>query len=143
LLGYDYEIVYKKGAENLAADALSRILEYAELHNISTPTWPTFELIKEEQHRDPKLQQIVQRLTHDPSSIPHHSLARDHLRYKGRIILAANSTHKITILQELHAAPSAGHSGFLRTYKRISRLFYWKGMKWDIKQFVAECEVCQ
>jgi len=91
----------------------------------------------------PKLQQIVQRLTHDPSSIPHHSLARDHLRYKGRIILAANSTHKITIFQELHAAPSAGHFGFLRTYKRISRLFYWKGMKRDIKQFVAECEVCQ
>jgi hypothetical protein len=91
----------------------------------------------------PKLQQIVQRLTHDPSSISHHSLARDHLRYKGRIILAANSTHKITIFQELHAAPSAGHFGFLRTYKRISRLFYWKGMKRDIKQFVAECEVCQ
>jgi hypothetical protein len=67
----------------------------------------------------------------------------DHLRYKGRIILAANSTHKITILQELHATPSAGHSRFLQTYKRISRLFYWKGMKRDIKQFVAECKVCQ
>jgi hypothetical protein len=58
-------------------------------------------------------------------------------------MLATNSTHKSVILQELHASPSAGHSGFLRTYKCISRIFYWKGMKQDIKQFVAECEVCQ
>jgi hypothetical protein len=112
LLGYDYETVYKKGVENLVADALSRIPEQAELHSISTPTSSTLELIKEEQQNDPELQQIVQRLTHDPS-IPHYSLAVDHLRYKGRIILASHSTHKVTVLQELHAALSAGHSGFL------------------------------
>jgi hypothetical protein len=58
-------------------------------------------------------------------------------------MLATNSTHKSVILQELHASPSAGHSGFLRTYKRFSCIFYWKGMKQDIKQFVAKCEVCQ
>jgi hypothetical protein len=74
LLGYDYDIVYKKGAENLVADALSRIPEYAELHTISATTWPTIEIIKDEQHSDPKLQKIVQKLTHDPASVPHYSL---------------------------------------------------------------------
>jgi hypothetical protein len=71
LLGYDYEIVYKKGVENLVVDALSCLREHAELHNLSTPTWPTFELIKEEQQSDPELQNIVQRLIHDPSFVPH------------------------------------------------------------------------
>lgn len=129
LLGYDYEIVYKKGVENLVANPLSRIPEHAKIHAISTPTWPTFDLIKQEQQNDPELQKIVRMLEQDPSSISHHSWVVDHLRYKGKIILVANSTHKIIILQELHAAPSVGHSGLLCTYKRISWLFYWKGMK--------------
>jgi hypothetical protein len=59
LLGYDYEIVYKKGVENLVADALSRFLKHAELHSLSTPTWPIFDLIKEEQQSDIELQKIV------------------------------------------------------------------------------------
>jgi hypothetical protein len=59
LLGYDYDIVYKKGTENLVADALSCILEYVELHTISTTTWPIIEIIKDEQHSDPELQKIV------------------------------------------------------------------------------------
>jgi hypothetical protein len=58
LLGYDYEIVFKKGVENLVANALSRIPEHAELHNISTPTWPTLELIKEEQQSDLSSQRL-------------------------------------------------------------------------------------
>jgi len=54
LMGYDYKIVYKKWVENLVADALSRILEHEKIHAISTPTWPTFDLIKQEKRNDPK-----------------------------------------------------------------------------------------
>ena len=36
-----------------------------------------------------------------------------------------------------------GHSGFFRTFKRITQDLYWVGMKGDIKKFVAECEICQ
>ena len=36
-----------------------------------------------------------------------------------------------------------GHSGFLRTYKRLTRDFFWVGMKNDIKEFVEKCLVCQ
>jgi hypothetical protein len=58
LLRYDYEIGYKKGVENLVADVLSHLPENAELHSLSTPTWPTFELIKEEQQSDLKLKRL-------------------------------------------------------------------------------------
>jgi hypothetical protein len=47
------------------------------------------------------------------------------------------------VLSELHATPTAGHSGFTKTYDRVKRSFFWDGMKQDIRKFVAECEVCQ
>ena len=36
-----------------------------------------------------------------------------------------------------------GHSGFLRTYKRIAGELYWQGMKAVIKKYCAECLICQ
>lgn len=133
LLGSDYDIVYKRGTKNLVVDALSHLPEQAEPHTISTTTSPILEPIKEEQNNDPELQKIVRKLARDLASVSHHSWAMNHLCYKGPIILGTNSTHKSTILQELHATLSTGHSRFLQTYKRISRLSYWK----------EECEVCQ
>jgi hypothetical protein len=47
------------------------------------------------------------------------------------------------VLSELHATPTAGHSGFTKTYDRVKRSFFWDGMKQDIRNFVAECDVCQ
>ena len=47
------------------------------------------------------------------------------------------------VLSELHATPTTGHSGFTKTYDRVKRSFFWDGMKQDIRNFVAECDVCQ
>jgi hypothetical protein len=47
------------------------------------------------------------------------------------------------VLSELHATPIAGHSGFTKTYDRVKHSFFWDGMKQDIHNFVAKCEVCQ
>jgi hypothetical protein len=47
------------------------------------------------------------------------------------------------MLSELHATPTAEHSGFTKTYDRVKRSFFWEGMKQDIRKFVTECEVCQ
>jgi hypothetical protein len=143
LLGYDYEIIYKKGAENLVVDALSRIPKHSDIFAISIPAYSTLDQIKKEQQEDPKLKKVLQKLELDPSFVSHFSWHADHLRYKGRIALTFHSSHKSIVLQECHESPSAGHSEFLRTYKCITHVFYWKGMKADIKQFVTECETCQ
>ena len=47
------------------------------------------------------------------------------------------------ILQEFHDSAWGGHSRIFRTYKRISDLFYWEGMKNAVQQYVRGCEVCQ
>ena len=44
---------------------------------------------------------------------------------------------------ELHTSPLGGHSGFLKTYHRVKKDFFWDGLKLDIQNFVAECLVCQ
>jgi hypothetical protein len=50
---------------------------------------------------------------------------------------------KSTVLSELHATPITGHSGFTKIYDRVKRSFFWDGMKQDIRNFVAKCDVCQ
>ena len=44
---------------------------------------------------------------------------------------------------ELHTSPLGGHSGFLKTYHRVEKEFFWDGLKSDIQNFMAECLVCQ
>ena len=62
LLGFDYEIIYKKGSENLVADALSRLPKQAELVAISIPICETLEVIRREWANNPKIQNIIKKL---------------------------------------------------------------------------------
>jgi hypothetical protein len=44
---------------------------------------------------------------------------------------------------ELHTSPVGGHSGFLKTYQRIKKEFFWDGLKTDVQRFIAEFLVFQ
>ena len=55
LMGYDFQVEYRKGAENLVADALSRKEEKAELAAISNPVPRWLDTIKEEVLTNSKL----------------------------------------------------------------------------------------
>jgi hypothetical protein len=46
------------------------------------------------------------------------------------------------VISALHSSALGGHSGFPVTHSRLKQLFYWKGMKTDIKHFVATCSIC-
>lgn len=47
------------------------------------------------------------------------------------------------ILKDYHDSIFGGHFGSAKTYAKIKRKFYWKGMKKDIEDYVKQCKKCQ
>ena len=47
------------------------------------------------------------------------------------------------ILQEAHDFPLAGHLGIFKTYRKLRKRFFWKGMKEYFQKYVNGCKVCQ
>lgn len=143
LLGYEFDIVYKVGASNKVADALSRKEEDKELQGISRPFWQDISSIDEEVMADPVLVKIIKELEGNPDSHPQYTLENGRLHYRGRLVLAANSTWIPRLMQEFHSSPTGGHSGVYRTYRRVAQSLYWPGMKKTVTDYVAACLVCQ
>lgn len=69
MLGYDYEIIYKKGRENIVANALSRQFEEeSTLFAISLPIPEWIEEARREWFSHPWLSQLITQLQVDPNS---------------------------------------------------------------------------
>ena len=60
-----------------------------------------------------------------------------------RIIIPNDIEIKKQILKEFHSVPYSAHPEVQRTLSRIRRVFYWKGMTVDIREFVESCPICQ
>ncbi|XP_026445458.1 uncharacterized protein LOC113346084 [Papaver somniferum] len=141
LLGYDYEIIFRPGKDNAAAGALSRQSSFH--YSLTAPVFSGVTEIMHECHNDTEYGELIQRLVADPTYKRNYSYVDGILRYKCRIVVVSTSSWCSKILQEFHSTPIGGHSGFLRTYKRIQHNFYWKGLKQSVKNFILHCEVCQ
>jgi hypothetical protein len=74
---------------------------------------------------------------------PRYSWFHDELRYKIHLYLSKQSKCKSTVLYELHATSTAGHSRFTKTYEKVKRSFLWDRMKQYVHNFVVECDVCE
>ncbi|RVW17875.1 Transposon Ty3-I Gag-Pol polyprotein [Vitis vinifera] len=118
LLGYDYEITYKLGRENFVADALSRLIGSPSLNTlfVSQTTCGM------QSRRKPTSIPTWSELASLPLQILEHPTS-------GRM--------------KFHDSPYGGHSGVLRTYKRLAQQFYWPSMHKVIQQYVTSCTVCQ
>jgi hypothetical protein len=144
LFGYDYEVIYNKGKDNVVVDALSRKYEdEGSLFSLSfiLPDW--LKAVHQEWLHDPKSSHLIQKLLSNSLVSPRYSWLNEELRYKGRLYLSKQSKLKSMVLSKLHATPTAGHSGFTKTYDWVKCSFFWDGMKHDVRNFVAECYVCQ
>ncbi|PWA55521.1 hypothetical protein CTI12_AA426720 [Artemisia annua] len=130
LLGFDYEILYKNGSENKAADALSRIPTSAQLLHLALSTITS----------DYKL---VEDLEKNPQSHKHYALLQGQLRRKGKLVVGNNEPLRLALLNYFHSDPSGGHSGVQATMKRVTSFCYWRKLRQQVKTFVANCGVCQ
>lgn len=92
---------------------------------------------------DEHFSQIKKELEVDPKNQTNYTLEQGRLLHKGRLVLPRGSDLTPRILHEFHAGIIGGHSGFLRTYRRIIVDLYWPSMKNDRCKFVENFEVYQ
>ncbi|KAJ3685492.1 hypothetical protein LUZ61_014656 [Rhynchospora tenuis] len=147
LLGLNYKIEYKKGIENKAADALSRIhgqeeSEVLSLHAITelVPSW--IEDIQQSYVNDPWIEDLKEKMkenTSDDKITVHQGI----VRYKNRICVGSSGEWRDKLLSEVHDSTLGGHSGVLATYQRLKKMFYWPQMKETVHTHVRSCNNCQ
>lgn len=140
LMGLDFEIQYKPGHQNKAADALSRQMTFNAMSVIQSPVW---EQVDTAVQHDEQLNRIKLEVLQQHDSHPGFSVYRGRLYYEGRIVIPKGSDLIPTLIAEFHSSNVGGHSGLLRTYKRMAAVVYWRGMMRDIQDFISKCDTCQ
>ena len=141
LLGYEFDIEYRTGKTNAAADALSRVpAEF--LHNYTALEGALVSEVRLANQSDKELLELHD-LAHNDQLPPDYSIQHGIVLFKNKMFLPNGSPLTTQIISEFHATPQGGHQGVLKTFKRINEQFYWKGMRSDIDKFVASCLTCQ
>ncbi|PNY16937.1 retrotransposon-related protein [Trifolium pratense] len=144
LLGYQFEVKYKPGSENRAADALSRCFDEGEMNTIiSFPLWADRQKLLDELTNDSYIKKLMLEVQESPETKPGFEVKQGVLLYHDRLVLSPHSPSIPWLLEEYHSTPSGGHSGFLRTYRRMADSLYWVGMQKSVRDYVRSCDVCQ
>lgn len=65
------------------------------------------------------------------------------LWFEQRIYVPNDPEIRKLILQEAHDSPYSIHPGNTKMYLESKESFWWIGMKKDIAEYVAVCDVCQ
>jgi hypothetical protein len=60
-----------------------------------------------------------------------------------RIVVPNAGTLRQGIIRDMHNAPLAGHVGMQKTLQAVSRVFWWPGLRRDVKEYVNNCHACQ
>ena len=98
-MGLDYTIQYKKGKENIAADALSRCHEEGSMAAVTvvTPQW--YEEVINSYAGDQRITTLLEKLTVRQEEVEGYTLKEGMLRYQGRIVIRDRVELKRKIMQ--------------------------------------------
>ena len=135
-MGLQFKVVYRKGKENLAADALSRVGHLLSIQVVSEtkPIW--IQEVLNSYATDPRAQAILTRLAvHSPDE-EGYNLEQGLIKYRSKVWIASNSALQTKLIASLHSSAIGGHSGGTATYHHLKQLFHWKGMKGQVADYV-------
>jgi hypothetical protein len=143
LVGLQFRFQYKRGVENGAADALSRVghLLTANALSICQPAW--LQEVTNSYVTDAKAQEMLARLAVQSPDEDGYTLHHGLIRYHGRLWIGANTALQTKLISAFHQSAVGGHSGVTATYHRVKKLFSWTGLKTAVDDFVRQCQVCQ
>ena len=95
MLGYDYEIIYKKGKDNVIADALScQYEDEGSLLPLLSLILDWLEESCQEWIQDSSTAQLINKIQMDPNPPHDYSWTESTLKYKIQLVLVPTSTLK-------------------------------------------------
>ncbi len=65
------------------------------------------------------------------------------LWYQDRICVPEKEELRKLILDEAHASTYSIHPGSTKMYQDLKTKYWWNGMKKDIAEYIARCDICQ
>jgi Integrase zinc binding domain len=145
MMSLNYTIQYKKGCENMVADALSRRDEITtdSAQNIAVteliPTW--IEELRSSYDGD-EWAQVILKGEGTTQVNDHTNVHIGVIRYKGRLYVGTGSNWRCKIMSWMHDSNIGGHLGILGTNQRTKKLFYWPRLKEEVITHVKACDVC-
>ncbi|KAL4037962.1 hypothetical protein IC575_001565 [Cucumis melo] len=67
----------------------------------------------------------------------------DGLMFEGRLCVLEDSAVKTELLTEAHSSPFTMHPRSTKMYQDLRSVYWWRGMKKEVADFVSRCLVCQ
>ncbi|KAG7572507.1 Integrase catalytic core [Arabidopsis suecica] len=128
---FPYVIKYKKGKENVVADALSR--RYALIATMEAKVMG-FEHIKEMYKDDPELGECYK--DHGEGLYKAFYL-QDGFLFKDKRLCIPQGSMRDLILSEAHGGGLMGHFGVDKTLAVVMEHFFWPHLKKDVERFCA------
>lgn len=129
LMGYDFTVEYRKGKENIVADALSRrtesVGESGKLMTFSLPIHNWLESIRTENASNPRTQELIKRVEEGEALGP-WKVQDGILYFKNKIYLDKDSELVDLIMEQFHCST---HEGFHKTIQRVRSNFYFQGLR--------------
>jgi len=142
LLGFDFAVEYKPGAQNTVADVLSRRDTEDSMGAVLALSAPRFDFIdrlRQAQAVDPALVALRDEIIAGTRAAP-WAVQDGLVTYDGRLYIAPSSPLLLEIVAAIH---EDGHEGVQRTLHRLRRDFHFPNMRQHVQDFVRACATCQ
>ena len=138
---FAYVVKYKKGKDNVVADALSR--RYTLLSSLDACVLG-FALLRDLYAADSDFGEIfAQCMLPTGVTSARHFFVHDGFLFKSsRLCIPACSMRGLLVL-EAHGGGLMGHFGVTKTIGILKEHFYWPKMKSDVEKCCASCVVCK
>lgn len=143
---YNFDIVHRRGKDNVVPDALSRsVPAINELSSISPPF---------ENYRDTWYTKMLENVGSRPLDYPQWRESNGVLYRKVRSMypglepgtmdwkIVVPKSHRYDLIKQHHDNPTAGHAGIFKTHGRLVQRYFWPKMRADVSKYVRSCQVC-
>ncbi|KAG7572494.1 Integrase catalytic core [Arabidopsis suecica] len=134
---FPYVIKYKKGKDNVVADALSR--RYTLLSTLEAKLLG-FDQLKELYATDPDFANVYQACEKFASG---HYYRHEGFLFYGKRLCMPNCSLRDLFVREAHGGGLMGHFGIAKTLSVMQDHFYWPHLKRDVERICERCVVCK